>query len=395
MSKSAAGRFVSSACKESLLQENQRITYCGVNVHWQNGVAERIIRDLKEQTHIMLLHAQHHWPGGTTTNLWPYTMQTASHVFNDAPTLKGDHKDKTPREIFTGMKILAEVRHQHTFGCPIYVTASSLQQGKSLAVWLARSRVGVNLGISPTHARSVTLVLSLKTGLVSCHFMSNMMTCLKRPGKSSGAIPTAKESLAGTGRFKGRRSSAPHQVEGDSRTVAPGQQLTGTIGAPTGDAAEPMVDDAEPIADEDWPPDEGYETNLRDEPDDLPIDSPGTARTSPSAASMSNGGVPTASSRFGATTRSGRRVRIPQQMQESNDRSKKWVSWMANVLRAPEHLEEDQIYEIFGQQEYDIQDRASDPSHSRPQGTQTLCIGIRPRCNSWEKASYWRPPKVR
>ncbi len=123
----ADGRFVNNTWKESLLQENQAMTYCGVNAHWQNGIAERRIRDLKEQTRTMLLHAQHHWPDGVTTNLWPYAMQTAGHVFNDAPTLKGDHKDKTPREMFTGMKISAEVRHHHTFGCPVYVTAKSLQ----------------------------------------------------------------------------------------------------------------------------------------------------------------------------------------------------------------------------------------------------------------------------
>jgi hypothetical protein len=93
-------------------------------------------------------------------------MQTASHVFNDAPTLQGDHKDKTLREIFSGMKILAEVRHHHTFGCPVYVTERSLQQGKLLSVWMTRARVGINLGNLPAHARSVALVLSLKTGLV-------------------------------------------------------------------------------------------------------------------------------------------------------------------------------------------------------------------------------------
>jgi hypothetical protein len=71
--------------------------------------------------------------------MWPYAMRTANHVFNDAPTLQGNHKDKTPREIFTGVKISAEVRHHHTFGCPVYVTEISLQQGKSLSVWIIPS----------------------------------------------------------------------------------------------------------------------------------------------------------------------------------------------------------------------------------------------------------------
>jgi hypothetical protein len=85
------------------------------------------------------MHAQHHWPDAVSTSLWPYAMCTASHVFNDAPTLQGNNKDKTPREIFTGVKISAEIRHHHTFGCPVYVTEKSLQQGKLLAVWMARA----------------------------------------------------------------------------------------------------------------------------------------------------------------------------------------------------------------------------------------------------------------
>jgi hypothetical protein len=96
------GRFVDNARKEGLAQENQGITYCGVNAHWQNGIAERQIGDLKEQTRTMVLRAQHHWPDAVaTTRLWPYAMRTASHIFTDAPTrFKATHKDKT------GMKIL-------------------------------------------------------------------------------------------------------------------------------------------------------------------------------------------------------------------------------------------------------------------------------------------------
>jgi hypothetical protein len=130
------GRFVDNAWREGLAQENQGITYCRVNVHWQIGITQR---DLKERTLTMMLHAQHHWPDAVATSLWLYAMRTASHVFNDTPTLQGDHKDKTPREIFTGVRISAEVRHHHTFGCPVYMTERSLQQGKSLSVWMSRA----------------------------------------------------------------------------------------------------------------------------------------------------------------------------------------------------------------------------------------------------------------
>jgi hypothetical protein len=41
--------------------------------------------------------------------------------------------------------------------------------------------------------------------------------------------------------------------------------------------------------------------------------------------------------------------------------AKKWVAWAALALRPPALSEEDEIYEILGNREYDIQDRASDP----------------------------------
>jgi hypothetical protein len=57
-----------------------------------------------------------------------------------------------------------------SLGCPAYVTANAFQSGKSLPTWMSRARVGVYIGISLTHARSVSLILSLKTGLASPQF---------------------------------------------------------------------------------------------------------------------------------------------------------------------------------------------------------------------------------
>ena len=45
-----------------------------------------------------------------------------------------------------------------------------MQQGNNIGKWEKRSRIGMYLGSSPTHARSVQLILSIKTGLVSIQF---------------------------------------------------------------------------------------------------------------------------------------------------------------------------------------------------------------------------------
>jgi hypothetical protein len=66
------GRFADNGFIESCKAENQRITYCGVNAHFQNGIAEKRIRDLQEATRTSILFAMHKWPKMVNINLWPY-----------------------------------------------------------------------------------------------------------------------------------------------------------------------------------------------------------------------------------------------------------------------------------------------------------------------------------
>jgi hypothetical protein len=354
------GRFVDNAWKEGLAQENQGITHCGVNVHWQNGITERRIRDLKEQTRTMMLHAQHHWPDAVATSLWPYAMRTASHVFNDAPTLQGDHKDRTPREIFTGVQISAEVRHHHTFGCPVYVTEISLQQGKSLSVWMSRARVGINLGISPTHARSVALVLSLKTGLVLPQFHVKHDDLFETARTSLGGFRLPKSHWQELSGFEKPTKSVQREPRG-SGTEFEGSARNAGARVPGGMGPDDHTDEL-PGDDEDRLPDDGGEA--------MGVESGGQYQGSQENAGSEQradeaGGadVPTDNNRYGATTRSGRRVRIPARLRESRDqaRGRKWVAWIANALQPPKLSPEDEIYEVLANQEYNVQDRASDP----------------------------------
>ena len=56
------GRFVDNLFLQHCEQNHQRITYCGVDAHHQNGIVERAIRDITEQARKQLLFAQAHWP---------------------------------------------------------------------------------------------------------------------------------------------------------------------------------------------------------------------------------------------------------------------------------------------------------------------------------------------
>ena len=162
------GRFADNAFVNHAEQvKNQSLSYCGVGAHFQNGIAERSIRQLQDQARTMLLHANNKWPQAIAAHLWPYACRMAAHVHNLAPR---DQDGETPASLFTRQTKPPKVRYNHTFGCPVYVLHRDLQGGKKINKWIERARVGINLGPSPKHASSVSLVLNPTTGLVSPQF---------------------------------------------------------------------------------------------------------------------------------------------------------------------------------------------------------------------------------
>ena len=64
------GLFDTKAFKQSVRVACQTLSFCGVNAHHQNGVAERRIRDVTEGARTALLHAAHHWPKAVHASLW-------------------------------------------------------------------------------------------------------------------------------------------------------------------------------------------------------------------------------------------------------------------------------------------------------------------------------------
>ena len=161
------GRFSDKGFVNHVAKCRQSITYCGVNAHFQNGMAEKRIRDLQEQTTTMLVHAESKWPNVITSNLWPYALREANETLNATPNKV---TGKVANQTFSGNDAPTVLRHYHPFGCPTYVLNDSLAAGKSIPKWQKRARLGVYLGRSPNHAQSVALVLNLATGLVSPQF---------------------------------------------------------------------------------------------------------------------------------------------------------------------------------------------------------------------------------
>lgn len=191
------GLFDTKVFKTAVQRSQQTLSFCGVNAHHQNGKAESRIKDITTHARTSLLHAAHRWPKAINAALWPAALKHYTNTRNVLPTefIPGekhgrrrdpDRYEKSPLSRFSGTEIEPNLDHFHPFGSPVYVLENSLQAQQSHNKWSDRSRVGIFLCHSPSHATSVPLVLNTQTGLVSpqfhCIFDNEFDTC-KRDAK--------------------------------------------------------------------------------------------------------------------------------------------------------------------------------------------------------------------
>ena len=160
------GIFKDHKWVESCHKNGQGLTFAGVNAHYTNGLCEKRIRDLQDQTRTMITYAKSKWKNCITVNLWPYALLIANDVLNNAPNFSLKDK-RTPMQYFTNSTISINKKHYHPFGCPAFVLDKQLQSNKPFNKWNVRSKVGIYLGQSPHHGKNVALILDRRTGLVS------------------------------------------------------------------------------------------------------------------------------------------------------------------------------------------------------------------------------------
>jgi hypothetical protein len=103
------------------------LSFCGINAHWQNGVAEKCIHDLTELAQTMLIHANWHWPSAVNHYLWPYTLWHANAVINSTPSLVKDRNDHSPEQMFSKSTVNIDIKNWVPFGCPTYCLDNALQ----------------------------------------------------------------------------------------------------------------------------------------------------------------------------------------------------------------------------------------------------------------------------
>jgi hypothetical protein len=229
------GRFADNSFQQACQQSCQQLTFCGVNAHFQNGIAECAIRDLSESARKQILHARQCWPAAVHTALWPYALRNAALLHNTLPTLE----DGSSRlELFSSVRVGAKMAHNHAFGCPVFAVQNKLAAGNTFPKWSPRARLGLNLGPSPMHARNMYLVLNLSTGLVSpqyhCCFDDFFETI--KYGGTDVTVSSTWQQLAGLDRatkvFPQSQIPILHsnvQIETPADTSFPTEQLNASV----------------------------------------------------------------------------------------------------------------------------------------------------------------------
>ena len=160
------GRFADNVFIHNCDGMGKGITYYGVNAHFQNGHAEKAIRDLQTMAQKMILHAKGRWPEAINLSLWPYALQMDVQVHNNV----SNSGDATSRlRAFTRIAVYNNISHYHTFVCPAYELTTEADQGKAKK-WEGNSVLGIYLGPYPHHAGSVSFVMNITTGNTSPQF---------------------------------------------------------------------------------------------------------------------------------------------------------------------------------------------------------------------------------
>ena len=68
------GRFTNNGFVNHCQNKQKNISCCGMNTYSHNGIAEKKIWGLQEQTHMMMLYAINKWQDMVTIHLWPYGL---------------------------------------------------------------------------------------------------------------------------------------------------------------------------------------------------------------------------------------------------------------------------------------------------------------------------------
>ena len=254
------GRFADNLFVQDVAKQGQTLSFCGVNAHFQNGIAEKRIRDLQESARKQLLHAKARWSAAVDLSLWPYALRSANHLRNSLPD---DEDGSSPLERFARTEVAPKLKENHTFACPVYALQNRLQAGNRIPKWNPRARIGLNLGPSPRHAASVSLVLNLQTGLVSPQYHVTFDDFFEtvRPTATNSPTISNWQSLAG---FDKAKAMPPSEGAPERRSASSARK----------DNVPYSSSEVSASTDDEQPADQGQEIPLSQPDQALPAEQP-------------------------------------------------------------------------------------------------------------------------
>ncbi|MGL4351905.1 MAG: hypothetical protein ACRCT2_15330, partial [Plesiomonas shigelloides] len=158
-------------------------------------------------------------------------------------------------QVFSRADVDINPIHWIPFGSPVYVLAAPLQGSARIHnKWKERARLGIYLGRSPMHARSVALVLSLETGLVSpqFHIVFDPSFRTVHPDQSN-QVPTSQwQKKCGFAGRVVRQEVQGNQITDEPQFISPTDvaivpETEGVISGSEDDMAIRLPDSAEPL----------------------------------------------------------------------------------------------------------------------------------------------------
>ena len=118
------GIFAEKGFKSDVSHNNQTISYCGVRAYFKNRIDEATIKQPTEKERTILIHAKNQWPEVIQPCLWPSVLKQAESNLNNLCVAKSG---KLRTENFSAMHNKINIRHYHTFFCPVYLLDVRLQ----------------------------------------------------------------------------------------------------------------------------------------------------------------------------------------------------------------------------------------------------------------------------
>ncbi len=83
-------QFHDNALQQAYCNTRQKLTFCSVNAHFQNGIAKQAICDLLERVCKQLLHSHAPWPKAVHFSLWPCALCNVALLHNSLLVLEDD-----------------------------------------------------------------------------------------------------------------------------------------------------------------------------------------------------------------------------------------------------------------------------------------------------------------